>query len=494
MVAFNNIPTTLRVPFFFTEIDNSNASQGPAVKFYKMLVVGQKLAAGTQAELTKVTITSEPQARTLFGVGSQLWAMLDKVLKNNQNVVEIQAMAIDDAGAAVDATGKITIAAGTATADGILYVMIGGRAIQVAVASGDDQDAVCAALVAAITADSELAVTAAVNGSNANECDLTAKNGGEAGNEIRTYFNYNSGEEFPAGISASGGDLSSGAGNPDISEIIAALPEEQFDIIACPWKDTANLAALKAELDSRWGPTRAIDGRALACQVDSLGNLQTLGNSKNSEHLSIINGGGARMPEPDYEIAAAYSAQAAVALQTDPARPLQTLVLVDIKPPLAEDEFTLQERNILLTDGIATARVGAGGVVQIERAITTFQTNAAGGPDVSYLDITTLHNLSYLRYDWNATLNARFPRSKLADDGVRIGPGQSVMTPSLGKGLALEKFRDWELLGLVENFDQFKRDLVVERNAQDVNRMDWLLPPDLINQLIVGASQFQFLL
>jgi hypothetical protein len=38
-----------------------------------------------------------------------------------------------------------------------------------------------------------------------------------------------------------------------------------------------------------------------------------------------------------------------------------------------------------------------------------------------------------------------------------------------------------EELGLVENFDQFKTDLVVERNASDPNRLDFLLPPDIIN-------------
>lgn len=54
-------------------------------------------------------------------------------------------------------------------------------------------------------------------------------------------------------------------------------------------------------------------------------------------------------------------------------------------------------------------------------------------------------------------------------------------------------FREMEELGLVEGFDQFKRDLVVERNVSDPNRLDFLLPPDLINQLIVTAVKFQFL-
>jgi phage tail sheath gpL-like len=33
---------------------------------------------------------------------------------------------------------------------------------------------------------------------------------------------------------------------------------------------------------------------------------------------------------------------------------------------------------------------------------------------------------------------------------------------------------------------------VVERNAADPNRLDFLLPPDLINGFIVGAANIQF--
>jgi phage tail sheath gpL-like len=49
-----------------------------------------------------------------------------------------------------------------------------------------------------------------------------------------------------------------------------------------------------------------------------------------------------------------------------------------------------------------------------------------------------------------------------------------------------------EELGLVEGFDQFKADLVVERDALDANRLNFLLPPNLINQLVVTAAKVQF--
>ena len=40
-----------------------------------------------------------------------------------------------------------------------------------------------------------------------------------------------------------------------------------------------------------------------------------------------------------------------------------------------------------------------------------------------------------------------------------------------------------ETEGIVENAEAFAENLIVERNASDPNRVDVLLPPDLVNQL-----------
>jgi phage tail sheath gpL-like len=106
--------------------------------------------------------------------------------------------------------------------------------------------------------------------------------------------------------------------------------------------------------------------------------------------------------------------------------------------------------------------------------------------------VTTLLTLLYLRYSFRARIASKYPRHKLADDGTRIGAGQAVITPKLGKAEAIAWFRDMEELGLVENFDQFKNDLVVQRNASDRNRLDFVLPPDIVNPLTVTAARVDF--
>jgi phage tail sheath gpL-like len=453
--------------------------------------MGQKLAAGSEAELTLKTVSSEEEAITLYGQGSMVHRMV-KYYKGNNKVTELKVMSIDDDVAGVQATAKLTIS-GPATADGTLAVYIAGQKVSIAVAKDDIADDMATALQAAIAAEGDLPCTAVVNGVNANEVDLTAKHKGLIGNELDVRVNYFSSDAYPAGVSIAITAFAGGTGSPDVAEIIAALPDDQFNVIINPWTDAANLTALETELADRFGPIRQSDGVAIAYKLDTLSNLQSLGNGRNSGHSSI-SGPCKSAPNPSYEWSAAKAGQIALSAQADPARPFQTLKLEGILAPRADEQFTLTERDVLLSDGIATDKVNAAGEVRIERAITTYQLNTAGAPSDAFLDLTTMFTLSYLRYDFRTQMLSKFPRHKLANDGVKTGAGQAILTPLIAKAEAVRIFQGWEELGLVEDLEQFKRDIIVERNAQDVSRLDFLLPPNLVNSLRVIGSQIQFLL
>jgi phage tail sheath gpL-like len=133
-------------------------------------------------------------------------------------------------------------------------------------------------------------------------------------------------------------------------------------------------------------------------------------------------------------------------------------------------------------------------VCRIERLVTTYQTNPLSIPDPSYLDVETMRTLAYLRYSVRARIALKFPRHKLADDGTLFDPGQAVVTPSSIRSELISLFRDWERAGLVEDFEQFKDELIVERDANDQNRVNMRMGPNLINQFRVFAGQIQFLL
>ena len=80
-ISFNDIPSTLRVPWCYIEFDNSGAIRGDTVQPYTILVLGQKLAAGTAEVEKPVLVTSEAQANTLFGEGSMLAQMVEACRK-----------------------------------------------------------------------------------------------------------------------------------------------------------------------------------------------------------------------------------------------------------------------------------------------------------------------------------------------------------------------------------------------------------------------------
>jgi len=486
MVAFNEIPAALRIPFVAVEIDPSQASQGPELLAYRGLLIGQILASGTAVANTLYLVTSAEQVATLAGRGSMLHRQaIAWYASNKQTALYIGTL--DDDGAAVAATKTITVT-GPATAAGTIVLYMGGVRITVAVADEDAATVIAAAIDAAINAAVDLPVTAGIASA---VVTTTARNKGAEGEAYDIRHSYRDDEALPAGVGVAIADVVSGITNPTLTTLIAALGDTWFQILSHPYTDATSLSAIEAELADRFGPLRMIDGVAITSASGSHATLVTLGDGRNSPHSVIMAQPGASPLTPPMEFAAETAALIAKSAAADPARPFTTLAYSNALQPAEADLFTALERNLQLFDGIGTSRISAG-AVQIDRPITTYQLNASGGADTAYLDSTTMLTLLYLRYSFRVRMQAKYPRHKLADDGVRAGPGQFIVTPLTGKGEALGWFRDMETLGLVEGFDQFAGDLVVARNDADVNRLDFLLPPDLINQLIVTAARIAF--
>lgn len=488
-ISLNSIPLTIRTPGQYVEIDNSRAITGLLAQPHKVLVIGQKLAAGAAPATVPLRITSASQAVAAFGAGSML-ARMFAAYKAVDTTIETWAVPLNENAAGVAATGKLTFS-GPATAAGTLVLYIAGQKVQVAVGSTDAATAIATKVHAAIGAIADLPVTSAIDANpNDNRLTLTCKWKGISGNFIDLRAGYYAGEGLPAGIGVAVTAMAGGTGNPDIAPVFTAIGDEQFNSFALPYTDATNLTVIEAELEERWGPLRQIEGLAYAAASGSHATLVTLGDTRNSPFVSIIGANGS--PTPPWEWAAAYTAQMARYGSEDPARPFQTLPLTGLMPPLVTARFTREERDLLLGDGISTFTVDAAGRVLIERPVTTYQEDTAGLPDVSYLDVNTPLTVSYLRFSLRARIAQKYPRHKLANDGTRYGPGQAIVTPKVIAAEILALFKQWEDAGLVENVDQFKADLRVERDATDRNRVNALIPPDLVNQFRVFAGSIQF--
>lgn len=479
---FLSIPSTLRVPGTYTEFDDASPLRGLVKQFFKNLLIGQKTSAGTATANVPVKFTSKEQAKALFGPGSMLALMAQSALANDP-VTELWAIPLADNGGGVAAHGTVTFT-GPATVAGTLSFRFGDHLVEVGVDAGDADTDLATALAAAITADTDLPFTAVAASA---VVTYTAKNKGTIGNKYLISINFFADEATPAGVGVTIVQPASGATDPSLTAAISGMGETQYNLIAFPYITTSPLNTIEAELNDRWGPLRAIDGHLIGALDDTQGNLTTLGAGRNSKHSTIV--GVHSMPTPGFKLAAAIMGSISISAQNDPALPFQTLVVKDVLGPALASRFTLEERNQLLHSGIATVKFDEDGTTRVERLITTYQTSSGGAPDTSFLDLEPKLVRSFLRYDWRAYLANKYPRFKIADDGNRFGSGQKVMTPSLGKSEAVSRFVQWETAGLVENLSQFKNDLIVERNADDPNRMDWRLAPDLINQARIFGTQ-----
>lgn len=488
-VSFNQIPNDLRVPLVSIEIDNTGAVQGTPALAWKVLVLGQRTASGTQPAGEVVRVTKASQAEQLFGADSMLADMFRKGKAAN-SYIETWAIALDDNPAGAAASMIMTVDS-AATGAGTLYLLIGGEKVSVGVASGDTEENIAQAIIATINANPRLPVTAVI-GQDANAVKLICNWKGLTGNDIDVRLNYYSGEVTPPGVTLTLGSMAGGTANPDIVDALAAFGDEWWNSIVMPYTDTANLNALEQELLTRWGPLRMIDAITFSAYRGTHAATGTFGNSRNGFLMSCM--GTNIAPQPPYLWAMVYGVIGSQSLSIDPARPLQTLVLPSILPPAKSDRWDLPENNLLLHDGIATHVVGPGDVVQIQREISLYQEDSYGLPDESYLDINTPATLSYIRYATRTRIQQRFPRHKLADDGTRFAPGQAVVTPSIVRNQLLALFTELEEKGLVENFERYKETLIVERNADNRNRLDVLSHPDLINQFRLMAMQIQFVL
>ncbi|HEY4254584.1 MAG TPA: phage tail sheath subtilisin-like domain-containing protein [Roseomonas sp.] len=485
-ISFDQIPASIRVPGSYIEISNTRALRGLTTWPARVLLLGQRLAAGTAAPLVPQRIVDADQARRAFGRGSALAQAFEAWFRANPPT-EIWGLGLaDPEGAAATTTLTLT---GPATAAGAIALLIGGRRVEVAVSAGQAATAVATALQAAVMAEPDLAVTADAAGA---VVTLTARHKGEIGNAIPVRHSFHAGEALPAGIGLAIAAGTPGTLNPDIADALDAVAEMWFTDIVHPWTDATNLAALEAKLAVNAGPSVMRDGHGWTALDGTHAALTAAGAARNSQFSTILGIRGA--VNPPWEWAATLAAACIPALAIDPARPVQTLALPGLVAPAIADRFVAAERELLLRNGISTVTVNDAGQVFVERVITTYQTSASGAADASFLDVETMKTLAFLRYDLRSLIALRFPRFKLADDGTDFARGQAVVTPGTIRAEIVARFKQWEANGLVEGVDQFKAELIVQRSASDPNRVDALLPPDLVNQFRVFAAQIQFIL
>lgn len=469
-ISFDSIPASIRKPGKYFEFNTKLAVRTLPGNLQRMLIVGQRLAAGTVLEAVPTEIFSSDQAATYFGRGSMLHLMC-KAAISAYPYLALTAVALTDAGAGVFAAGTVTLAT-NATASGVLTVKIANQQVDIAVAAADTPTVIAAALVAQIAKQPDLPVTAAAA---VGVVTLTAKNKGTLGNEIKLSASITSGIGTTAVVVA----MAAGATDPNIDTALTPVVAAGHNIIVTPYIASADLIKLRTHLALVSGPMEQRGAFGVYGHSGTLGTATTLANLINDGRISGILVPSSR--SLSYEIAAAYGA--VCASEEDPARPLNTLELKGIDPSPIVNRLSRTEQENALNNGVTPSEIGPGERVQIVRAITTYTLDPQAIPDISLFDLTTIRTLDYVRKACRERISLRFPREKL-----------SSKTPAKVRSELLDVLVKLEELEIVEEVQANKDGLIVERDLQDPNRLDAKIPCDVVNGLHVFAGRIDLLL
>jgi len=490
-ITFPNYPTSgNRLPGIYADIDASQANT--ATGSLRALIFGQITSSGNGVTGVPVICQSVQDAKTKGGPGSMLALMVAQYRKQDP-FGELWMVPLADDGSGTAATGKISyqsLATTTLAYTDTFY--IAGQIVRQAYTAGMTAGQMATALAATLTAATDLPITAAVDGTNVYQVNLTAKNKGLAGNDIKVYLNYGgsrAGEVTPSSgsVPVTITQLASGATNPSLTTPLLNLADQAFEVIVMPFNDSTSLNALDATLSDatgRWSWLSMRYGVGLCAFRGTVSARTTFGTGRNDKHTCCM-GFGVDAPEPYWIWAADLAGTIMPSIRIDPGVPFNTLAM-SVLPETPANRDVDTDRNTMLFDGISTHKVDAAGVVRIERLISLYQTNPLGQPDDSYLNAERLFQLAQVIRLFRVFQSNQFARKKAASVGTPIPPNSNVINADTVRTAIISYYRSLQDQGLVQNADIFATKVTVEYAAGVFKE---LLPIDLVNQ----AEQFPML-
>lgn len=473
-ISFDQIPGSIRKPGKYFEFNTKLAVRTLPNNRQKTLIIGQRTSSGSAAQKIATRVFSDEEAKTYFGAGSMAHLMVRAAIKANP-YLDLTVIALDDAGAGSAAAGTATIT-GPAASSGALTLYVGNQKVEVSIANADTATAIAAAIATQAGKQPDLPVTAS---SALGVVTLTAKNKGLCGNQIGLGYAITNASGVGVAVTAMAG----GATNPSVQDALTAAFAEQYDIIATPYNNQTDLSTLNTHLDSVSGPLEQRPGVGVYGMNGSISDATTLSGQVNHGRVlcAYLRYTNTRRKSMPCEIASATAA--VMASEEDPSRPLNTLEVSGMAVPDVAERLSRTEQESLLWNGVTPLETGPGETVRIGRAISAYTKDAQSVDDASLLDITTIRTLDYVRKACRERIALRFPREKLSSRTIK-----KVWSELYDVLIKLEG------LEIVEEVEANKDGLIVERDAQDANRLNAKIPADVVNGLHVFAGRIDLLL
>lgn len=391
----------------------------------RILLIGQKTSAGTASE--KVLYKDIPNDNSwdvLFGKKSMLSAMIRQarsLCSIGQNQVRIDAIALNDVEAGTAPTGSISIT-GTATESKSLKFVIGSEychSFQIDVVKGQTATDVASALNTAINADATAMFSSSVN---SGAVTLTFGHKGTVGNGTTIAV-----DGAVGGIAISLDAFADGASNPTVdADLFNLVSKLRYQGVAYPIE--YGLTACKTLLDSRFNAkNKILDGCLFVCKTDTLANHKTALGALNSQNVhyqtdkavGVSAYTGSSIPEFDF-VKSTYNAVIR-ALRNAEGSELSNFVIgqyptdlsggvhnnslpfANTKNPLANP---IKPELHWTGDEIAELGEAGGSVYDNNSAdnalimgeqFTTYKTDIAGNPDVSFKYLNYRDTMSAIR-------------------------------------------------------------------------------------------------
>ena len=485
-ISFSTIPASIRKPGVYTEINTALAVRGLPTNAQKVVIIGQQTSSATVAASTLTQIFSDSDAALYAGQGSVVHRMSKALLDANPNLARLDYVGLaDPSGAAAKAYALFT---GVAAVAGTVDLYVDNHHVSYPIAAADTSANIAGALCSGLAQYSaELAATASFTGSCV---AFTARNVGLVGNQIPVSYVI----AGATGIISSCTGFNGGTGDPNIGTsatgCLSAIASAGHNVIALGNKDTGNAALLKTYLDwvsssTEQRPAIAVMGYTdLSTGTGHYSLVKTLGATTCNHgritlaYLPSVSTVG--LEASAYYIGAAYAG--VIAAQEDPAQPYNNEKISGLPAVNYTDRLTRTQQEDLLSNGVTPLIVDSGENVVICRAISTYVTNAAGVVDPSLLDLTTIKTLDYVRAATRQRLALRFPNNKL-----------SARTPTLVRAEVLDVLYLLEKLEILYNVKANESGVLVERDLQDVNRLDIRIPAQVVPGLHVIAERIDLL-
>jgi len=459
----------------------------------RVVLIGQKTASGSAISGSLTTeIGNDGQENALFGENSFLSDMIRNFKAVDfKGIVRLDAIALDDNAGGVQATGSVTFAGAAATEAGTFTVLIGSKrshSFEIPVAVGDTPTDIGASLVAAITADTKVSVTAA---NIAGAVTMTAVHKGAFGNSISL---RSQGEV--AGITVAIAAMAAGSLDPVLTNIFDILGDTRYQTIV--WPANYDKSVIKIYLDNRFNiNNNVLDGVGVMSETGTLAALKAIGSPLNSRSLMLLGNQlvaedlykGSSVFELDTNIASQFAAIRALRL-TDGANIAQFIISgngsrdtfggahiaslpyhntpFQLLPVIDQDKGFTEEEALELIDDAGVSMLGSNTVrssIIANTIVTTYRTNAAAVPDITFKFLNYVDTPSAIREYFFNNFKSQYAQTRLTAGDVIQGHN---MTNEAGiRGFSIKLYSDLAGPGFVlteageEALQFFKQNMVV---------------------------------